>query len=399
MQPAPAATAWRDAETLLLHDLRANGGPRSRRKTPPDSNGMAAYTLRIGYVPLTDAAPLVVADALGFFAAAGVRVVLSAERAWATLRDKLAFGALDAAHLLGPMTVGLAVGAGGLKRQLDVTIRLGRNGNCIVLSHALADAVGTCTRPLPATAFAAALHARAEEGLPPPTLAVVFPYSSHNYLLRHWLASGGLDPDQDVRLVVVPPPQTARALAEGAIEGFCAGEPWGSHAVAQGAGRFALSTGDIWPDHPEKVLAFAEGLAERAAEPVIAATAAVIAAQRWLADPANRSAAAALLAEHVFPTLAPASIAAALDGTVAAPPGGAPQGLAAPLAFDPDAPPSADTAAQWFQEMRRWGHLPDAALVQHACACWRPDLWHRAAERLDAVAPGHTHSIAQELLA
>jgi len=348
---------------------------------------MALPTLRIGYVPLTDAAPLVVADSLGFFAASGVRVVLSQERAWATLRDKLAFGALDGAHLLGPMAVGLALGAGGLKRRLDVTARLGRNGNGVVLSHALAASVAGFARPLPAAAFAAALHARAEDGMPPPTLAVVFPFSSHNYLLRHWLASGGLDPDHDVRLVVVPPPQAARALAEGAIEGFCAGEPWGSHAVAQGVGRLALSTGDIWPGHPEKVLAFAEGLAEHAPDAVIAATAAVIAAQRWLTDAANRPAAVALLAERVFPGVAPASIAAALAGDPAAP----------PIAFDPDTPPSAETATRWFDEMRRWDHLPAGASADDARAVWRADLWQRAAERL--AAPELHITPAQEPLA
>jgi NitT/TauT family transport system ATP-binding protein/nitrate/nitrite transport system substrate-binding protein len=234
---------------------------------------------------------------------------------------------------------------------------------------------------MPAAAFAAALHARAEEGLPPPTIAVVYPFSSHNYLLRHWLAAGGLDPDHDIRLVVVPPQQTVRALAEGAIEGFCAGEPWGSQAIAMGAGRFALSTGDIWPDHPEKVLAFAEGLAARDPDPVLAATAAVIAAQRWLADPANRAAAVALLAERVFRDLPAASIAAALEGCVAAPPGGTKLRLAHPLRFDPETPPSAETAARWFAEMRRWGHLCATAAEEDARACWRPDLWHRAAER------------------
>ncbi|WP_270934304.1 CmpA/NrtA family ABC transporter substrate-binding protein, partial [Falsiroseomonas oryzae] len=334
-------------------------GPALRGTTP---------TLRIGYVPLTDAAPLVVADALGFFAAAGVSVRLSPERAWAAVRDKLAFGALDAAHLLGPMAVALAAGTGGLRRRLDVTLRLGRNGNCVVLSHALADAAGAFAPPLAAGSFAAALLARAEEGLPPPTLAVVFPHSSHNYLLREWLASGGLDPDHDLRLVVVPPPQMARALAEGAVEGFCAGEPWGSHAVAQGVGRFALSTGDIWPGHPEKVLAFAEGLATRETEAVIAATAAVIEGQRWLDDPANHAAAAALLAERIFPGVPPATVAAALAGEVAAPPGGAPHRLSCPLGFDATAPLSAEAAARWFAAMRRWGHLPDAATQAAALA-------------------------------
>jgi NitT/TauT family transport system ATP-binding protein/nitrate/nitrite transport system substrate-binding protein len=159
--------------------------------------------------------------------------------------------------------------------------------------------------------------------------------------------------------------------------------------VAQGVGRFALSTGDIWPDHPEKVLAFAEGLAAREPNAVIAATAAVISAQRWLADPANRAAAVALLAERIFPGVAPASIAAALEGAPATP----------SMAFDPDTPPNPDTAARWFDEMRRWDHVPAGASEDAARACWRADLWQRAAERLGSAAGAPIPSPTQEPLA
>lgn len=334
-----------------------------------------AATLRIGYVPLLDAAPLVVADAMGFFAEAGLRATVSAERAWATIRDKLAFGALDAAHLLAPMAVAAALGLDGIRRRLAVTANLARNGNTVTLSHALAEAVEGFAAPLPAAAFAAAVHRRAEDGLPPPTLAVVFAFSSHNYLLRHWLASGGLDPDADLRVVVVPPPQVARALAEGAIEGFCAGEPWGSQAVALGAGRIALATADIWPGHPEKVLAFAEGLADRHPGEAVAATAAVIRAQRWLTDPANREAAAALLHERVFPDLAPATVARALGAGGAAP------------GFAPASCPFPQEAGWWFAAMRRWGHLPRGTARDAALAAWRPELWAAAAALAGEPAP------------
>jgi two-component system, oxyanion-binding sensor len=182
---------------------------------------LADSPLRLGYVPLTDAAPLLVADALNLFARHGVRVALSAEPSWATLRDKLAFGALDGAHLLGPMAIAAAVGAGGLTRRLAIGCGLARNGNAVVLSHALAEAAGAGDAPLAPDAFARAVRQCPE----PPVLAVVFAHSSHHYLLRHWLAAGGLDPDADVRLTVVPPPRCAEALATGAIDGFCAGEP------------------------------------------------------------------------------------------------------------------------------------------------------------------------------
>lgn len=336
--------------------------------------------LRIGFVPLTDAAPLVVADALGLFERHGVAVVLSAEAGWAALRDKLSFGALDGAHLLGPLAIALAAGIGGLRRRLTVTAGLARNGNTVVLSAALASAIGGFDAPLDPQRFAEALHTRAEEGLPPPTIAVVFPFSSHNYLLRHWLAAGGLDPDHDVRLVVVPPPRVARALADGAIEGFCAGEPWGSHAVATGAGRFALATADIWRDHPEKVLAFSEGLAERDEASVLAVTAAVIEAARWLDDPANRAEAARILQERIFPELPRSTVIAALEGRVAAAPGAAPITLCAPMRFLDASRPCPEEAAAWLAAMRRWGHA--AMTDAEALAPWRPDLWERAAARL-----------------
>jgi ABC-type nitrate/sulfonate/bicarbonate transport system substrate-binding protein len=339
--------------------------------------------LRIGYVPLTDAAPLVAAEALGLFARHGVRVRLSREQSWAALRDKLAFGALEGAQMLGPLVLALAAGAGGLRRRLTVSAGLARNGNTVILSPALAAQVGPFLPPLGAPAFAEALRRRAETGLPPPTFAVVFPHSSHNLLLRHWLASGGLDPDHDLRLVVVPPPRVAEALAQGAIEGFCAGEPWGSHAVAQGVGRFALATGDIWPDHPEKVLAWAEGLAETREEEVLRATAAVIEAAQWLEAPANRPAAARLLQERVFPELPLSTIAAALAGRVA----GCAAPLAAPLRFAAASRPVKGEAAAWLAAMRRWEHLP--ADTPETAAGWRADLWDRAAARLPAPpAPG-----------
>lgn len=326
----------------------------------------AAGTLRIGYVPLLDAAPLVIADALGFFAEAGLPVALSAEHSWATIRDKLAFGALDGAHLLAPMAVSAALGLDGIRRRLAVTANLARGGNTITLSHGLARAVAAAGgTPTPAS-FAMALRRRAAEGLPPPTLAVVFAFSSHNYLLRHWLAEGGLDPDLDVNITVVPPPQVAGALAEGAIDGFCAGEPWGSHAAAAGAGRIALATTDIWPGHPEKLLAFAEDLAERRTRGVVAVTEAVIRAQAWLADSRNAEAAAALMQERAFPALAPSTVAAAHAGPAA------PRFAAASCPFP-------EEAAWWLGAMRRWGHAPRDADAAQALSAWRPDLWVEAA--------------------
>jgi ABC-type nitrate/sulfonate/bicarbonate transport system substrate-binding protein len=360
----------------LPHETAAP--PRPSRASP---RRPVLRTLRLGFMPLTDAAPLLVAEELGLFEGVGLRVALSAETAWAAVRDKLAFGALDAAQLLGPMPIALAAGLDGIATEVTVAAGLGANGNTLALSPALTREVGRFTPPLAATAFAAALRRRARARRPPVTLAVVFPYSSHNYLLRHWLAQGGLDPDRDLRLTVVPPPLATQRLQQGEIDGFCAGEPWGSQAAALGAGHIALSSGDIWPNHPEKLLCFAAGHAARDPDSAIACTAAVIAAARWLDDPANQAGAIAILRRRVFPKLAPAVIEAAFAGMAQDLP------QATPLRFRTATLPRPDQAAWWLGQMRRWGHLPASLGDSTALAPWRQDLWHAAAARLHEAEP------------
>jgi len=328
---------------------------RSRRGHP-------ARATRLGFVPLADAAPLLVAEALGLFEAVGIHVSLSAEPGWATLRDKLAFGMLDGAHLLGPMAIALGAGLGGVEADIVVACGLGRNGNTLTLLPALAEAV----RRDGAGALRGA------------TLAVVFPFSSHNYLLRHWLAAAGLDPDRDVRLTVVPPPQVAAQLARGSIDGFCAGEPWGSHAEALGAGEIVLGTGDIWPDHPEKLLAFGAAWARENTEIAVPITAAVLAAARWLDDPANADEAVAILRQRAFPHLALETVAAIFDGPVA---------RARPMQFRAATFPRADQAAWWLRQMQRWGHLPADADQAALLAPWNSTLWRAAAQRLNEPEP------------
>jgi two-component system, oxyanion-binding sensor len=340
----------------------------------------AAPLLRIGYVALADAAPLLVAEELGFFARQGLRVSLSEEGAWAAIRDKLALGAIDGAHLLGPMPIALACGLGGVSARVSVGAGIGCNGNTITLSNTLADQAGlherADTAPLAPAALAAIVRARAEAGRRPLRLAAVFPFSSHNYLLRHWLSLGGLDPDRDLHLTVVPPARAARALADGEVDGFCAGEPWGSHAAFLGVGRVALATGDIWPDHPEKVLAIREELPHPLA---VALTAAVIAATRWLDDPENRRDAAKLMHARVFPDLSPDTVLLAFEGRVAAPDGGSGRLLPAPLRFRPASFARPEAAGWWLGQMRRWNHLPAAVSAAEALSPYGDAIWRAAA--------------------
>jgi ABC-type nitrate/sulfonate/bicarbonate transport system substrate-binding protein len=338
-------------------------------------------TLRIGFVPLTDAAPLLVAEALGLFDHVGLRVNLSAETAWAPLRDKLAFGALDAAQLLGPMPIALAAGLDGVQAPLAVTAGLGVNGNTLTLSRALLHDLGRIGYPLSAAAFAQGVRRRRRGASRPLTIAVVFPYSSHNYLLRHWLASAGLDPDRDLRLVVVPPPLMPDRLRDGQIDGFCAGEPWGSAAAAEGAGAIVLGSGDIWPNHPEKVFAVTAEGATAAPDDVTACTAALIAAARWLDDPANHTEAVEILRRRAFADLSAETLRAAFDGLAGN------EVQAAPLRFLPATFPRRDEAAWWLRQMRRWGHVPAGVSDATALAPWRADLWRAAALRLRVAEP------------
>ena len=329
--------------------------------------------LRLGLVPLSDAAPLLVAEAKGMFRRHGLRVALGVAPSWSALRDRVAFGVWDGAHMLGPMPLAAAAGLGGVRAELCVTATLGRNGNTMVLGGALQAALAGAAFPLAPGDFAAALAGRPAV----PRLAVVFPYSSHNYLLRHWLAAGGIDPDRDVELVVLPPPDLPEALASGAIDGFCAGEPWGSRAVELRVGRIVLTTGAIWADHPEKVLALPVSLVARDPARVVAATAAVIEAAAWLAQTENRAEAAHILHAELLASVPLDVIALALNGQLRRAPDGAP--LPAPHAIRHGAAetfPDPDHAAWFAAEMHRWGHLAEAPPP----GIWRPDLWRLAAD-------------------
>jgi NitT/TauT family transport system ATP-binding protein/nitrate/nitrite transport system substrate-binding protein len=325
---------------------------------------MGTERLRLGFIALDDAAPLIVAAARGYFADEGLEVELVREVSWATVRDKLDVGALDGAHLLAPMA--LAASAGGDLAPLVAPLALNLNGPAVTLSSRLTGAVSTAHG---AERLARLVARRREEGASPITLAVVFPWSTHNYLLRAWLSRAGVDPDRDVRLTVASPTRMTELLAEGVVEGFCVTEPWGAAAVEAGAGVTAVRASDLWPRTPDKV--FAVKAAWAAADParLQAVLRALLRAAAWADAPANRGDLAAMLAE-------PGAI-------------GAPAGLIAAsladLVFHADSANAPQPAhALWLiRQMTRWGHLPagvDAGAL--ARRVYRPDLHAAAAAAL-----------------
>lgn len=254
-------------------------------------------TLRLGFMPLNDSAAILAARALGFFADEGLDVALSREASWATVRDKLAVGALDAAQVLAPMALAATLGVGSDPVAMAAPLILSRDGPAITVASRLAGVIGEDG----ARGLARLVARRREEGASPLTFAVVFPYSAHAYLLRGWMAEAGLDPDRDVRLTVVPPPRTAELLADGVIEGFCAGEPWNLLAEAAGAGRVVARAADLHGHSPDKALGVTDAWADANPDILSALLRGLVRGAAWADAPENRTALAELLArpEHL----------------------------------------------------------------------------------------------------
>lgn len=320
----------------------------------------AGPTLKLGFVPLNDCAALVAGVAKGFFAAEGPLVELSREASWATVRDKLAVGALDAAHMLAPMPLAASLGAGSERSPMLAPMTLSLNGPAVTIATRLAPALGTGSG---AEGLARLAARRREEGASPLTFAVVFPYSTHNYLLRQWMADAGIDPDRDVRLTVAAPPRLADLLAEGVIEGFCAGEPWNAVAVAADAGRLVAHARDLRPRTPDKVLGVTEAWARANPQVLQALIRGLVKASAWAEAPENRTELAALLARPEHVGVAAQIIAASLDG-VTLHRGGANR-------------PSAADSAWLAAEMMRWGQAGEEAAAV-AARVFASDLYDAA---------------------
>ncbi|HXY57441.1 MAG TPA: CmpA/NrtA family ABC transporter substrate-binding protein [Methylocystis sp.] len=263
---------------------------------------MTRETLRIGFIPLVDAAGLIAAADLGFAAAEGLKIELVREVSWSNIRDRLALGHLDAAHVLAPMVVASRLKINQLRAPLAAIVNLALNGNAITVAPALfaqlsAETDGDIADPAAsAAALERVVHKREARGEEPLTFGMTFPFSTHNYLLRHWMAAGGIDPDRDLRLVVLPPPLMADSLAQGLVDGFCVGAPWSSVAVASGLGVILHFGCEIFSHAPEKVLAMRESAISDDRDRASALIRALVGGARHAEDPANRREIAALLA-------------------------------------------------------------------------------------------------------
>jgi NitT/TauT family transport system ATP-binding protein len=349
---------------------------------------MSGDSLRIGFIPLADAAALIVAADKGFAADQGLSLDLVREVSWSNVRDKLNIGLFDAAHLLAPVAIASSLGLGHLKMPLFAPFVLGANGNAITVSPALHSALilaadgGDVSDPIiSARALARIVGERRKRSADPLTFGMTFPFSCHNYLLRFWMAAGGVDPDEDIRLVVLPPPYMVDSLSSRQVDGFCVGAPWNSVAVDLGIGHILHFGTDIFADAPEKVLAVRAAWSDNRDDVVRRLVGALHQAAGFVNDPDNLDEVVALLAAPHRIGVAPEIIARTFKGQLRVAPGDS-------FRSDPDyilidrkatARPELSDAAWLYAQMVRWNQAPlSADLLAAAQACFRPDLYDLA---------------------
>lgn len=352
--------------------------------------------LDLGFIPLTDCAPLAVAYEKGFFERHGLRVTLNREASWASIRDKTMLGLFDAAHMLYPMPIALTLGVGGVQCPMVTGICLNLGGNAITVSNTLHSEMSGVAKNLmndrvsSAKALKKTILARQQSGKGKLRFGVVFPTSTHHYELRFWMASAGIDPDNDVQIMVVPPPKMPNALRHGKIDGYCVGEPWNSFTVERGWGKTLITKQGLWNNGPEKVLGTTLKWSREHPNTHLAMVRAILEACAWADREVNREELISIIAQPRYIDAPARTVRMSMLGE---------------FRYDLDRPaePSSDfmsfhryaanfpwhSHAKWFMtQMMRWNQLettPD--FDQIVKQVMLTDLYREAAHGLGVAAP------------
>jgi len=262
---------------------------------PVKINVAEKQVIRLGIIPLTDCAPIVMAKELGLFAKYGVNVEVTKEASWANVRDKILTGELDGAHCLFSMPFSVYTGVGGKEgSEMRIAMVLNNNGQAITLSKDFCGKVGFKQTNKIAPVVAAKLKAEKEV-----TFAMTFPGGTHDIWLRYWLAAANVN-QKAVKIITIPPPQMVSNMKVGNMDGYCVGEPWNGVAVKQGIGFTEISTQDIWKHHPEKALVVNKQFSESRREDLKNVMKAVMEACKWLDNRANRKRAAEIIGKTPY---------------------------------------------------------------------------------------------------
>lgn len=348
-------------------------------------------TAKLGFIALTDAAPLIIAKEKGYFDKYGMTGVEIAKQAsWAVTRDNLVLGSggggIDGAHILSPMPYLISLGTitKGNKVPMYILARLNTNGQGISVANTYKDLkIGLDSAPLK-EAFARSKSSGKEI-----KAAVTFPGGTHDLWMRYWLAAGGIDPDKDISTIVVPPPQMVQNVKVGNMETFCVGEPWPAQTVSQGIGYTALTTGELWKDHPEKALAMRADWVDKNPKATKAILMAVQEAQQWSAKAENKEELAEIVAKREWLKVPVKDIVGRFQGKYDYGTGRTEDysnTLLMKFWRDNASYPykSHDT---WFMtENIRWGYIPaDTDVKKIVDAVNREDLWRDAAKGLNVA--------------
>ncbi|MBL9198866.1 MAG: ABC transporter substrate-binding protein [Opitutaceae bacterium] len=247
------------------------------------SDAPEAPNMNFGIIALTDCSPIVIAHEKGLFKKYGINSTVTKGANWAAIRDNLSSGSIQATHMLIGMPLASTMGlAGSPKKPMVAPWLLNRNGQAITLKAAWKGKVGADPKALKPFVD------QAKKLGEPLTFAMTFPPGTHAMWMRYYLAAGGIDPDKDISLITIPPPQMVANMKIGKMDGFCVGEPWNARAIADKIGFTSVTTQDMWQDHPEKVCAFTEEFAEKNPKTVKAVLKALHEASVWLDDMGNR---------------------------------------------------------------------------------------------------------------
>jgi two-component system, oxyanion-binding sensor len=349
---------------------------------------MTLATLRLGYVPLIDAAPLIVAQELGFAAEEGLDFDLVRLQSWAQSRDLLGMGAIDAAHMLVPLPIAQAMGLGPDYPAFDLAMILSVGGQAIAVSAVLAGAMRAGGHGFGFDDPVAARDALTAVAHGPLRVGVPFPFSTQAELVRHWLR--GTDLGSRVSIHTVPPPRMASAMAAGEVDAFCVGEPWASYAVETGAGALLLAGRAIWAAPPEKGLAVTRAFAETRPEETGRMMRAVWRACRWLDQPGNRSTAAEILSRPEYLNLPPELSERGLLGRLHVTATGEVRNYPGFIQFHDGAAnfPWRSLAALLASRIAARHGLPTAPAIDAATACFRTDLYRQHLRSAGADLPG-----------
>lgn len=366
--------------------------------------------LKLGFIKLTDMAPLAVALEKGYFEDEGLYVQLEAQANWKVLLDRVINGELDGAHMLAGQPLGSSIGF-GTKADVITAFSMDLNGNAITVSNDIWQQMkpgipmkdGKPVHPIKADALKPVVEKFKSEGKPF-NMGMVFPVSTHNYELRYWLAAGGIKPgfyappqetsgqiDAEALLSVTPPPQMPATMDSGTIVGYCVGEPWNQQAVFKGIGVPVISDYEIWKNNPEKVFGVSKEWADKNPKTHLAVVKALIRAAMWLdaENNKNRPEAVEMLSQKQYVGADYEVLANSMTGTFEYEKGDKRDLPDFNVFFRHNATYPYYSDAIWYlSQMRRWGQIneykPDGWYLETAKKVYRPDIYMAAAKALVA---------------